>query len=141
VPKQNRPIVRDGRLQVQKRTDRSYLNSPSTAPSQLKTEADEPDETLVNPEDLPEESGAEPDAVADVIEDVVEAQPAAMPSAARLPASVRALQQQGVRKRREVDVDELARADTRYALHELRRICILAALIIISLIVAAFVLR
>jgi hypothetical protein len=42
-----------------------------------------------------------------------------MPSAARPPASVRALQQQGVRRRREVDVDELARADTRYALHEL----------------------
>jgi len=140
VPKQNRPIVRDGRLQVQKRTDRSYLR-PTAAPSQLKTEADEPDETLVNPEDLPEEAGAEPDAVAEVIQQVVQAKPAPMASAAALPASVRALQQQGVRKRREVDVEELARADARYALHELRRIAILAALVIGSLVVAAIALR
>jgi hypothetical protein len=127
---------------VQKRTDRSYLRPTSKpAPEQLQTEADEPDETLVNPADLPEEIGAEPDIVADTIEDVVEESPAAMASAARLPSGVRALQQQGVRRRREVDVDELARADTRYAMHELRRIAIITVVIVVALIVAAIVLR
>ena len=51
------------------------------------------------------------------------------------------MQQQGVRKRREVDVQSLAVRDTQYAMHELRRIAILAAMIVVTLIVLGFVLR
>ena len=60
---------------------------------------------------------------------------------ARLPQSVRAMQQQGVRKRRELDLDALARSDTQYAMHELRRIAILATAVIVTLIVLSIVLR
>ena len=60
---------------------------------------------------------------------------------ARLSGSARALQQQGVRKRREFDVNALAMRDSKYAIHELRRIFILATMVVITLIVLAFVLR
>ena len=63
------------------------------------------------------------------------------PSAAPRGGAARALQQQGVRKRREVDVNELARRDSSYAMHELRRIAILAVMVVVSLIVLAIVLR
>jgi hypothetical protein len=57
------------------------------------------------------------------------------------PAAARAIQQQGVRKRREIDVNAMAMRDTRYAMHELRRIAILATLVIVTLIVLGIVLR
>ena len=65
----------------------------------------------------------------------------ARPAPTRVPTSVRAMQQQGVRKRREFDVQSLAVRDTQYAIHELRRIAILAAMIVVTLIVLGFVLR
>jgi hypothetical protein len=58
-----------------------------------------------------------------------------------LPTNVRAIQQQGVRRRREVDLHALAVADTRYALHELRRIAILTTMVVVTLIVLGIVLR
>ena len=70
--------------------------------------------------------------------------PAAAPTrtpSSRLPTAVRAIQQQGVRKRRDVDLDALAVRDTNYAVHELRRIAILTVMVIISLVVLTFVLR
>ncbi|HXK34548.1 MAG TPA: hypothetical protein VNM91_11110, partial [Dehalococcoidia bacterium] len=71
------------------------------------------------------------------------AAPAAAAPARPVPAvgAARALQQQGVRKRRDVDVVELLRRDSAYALHELRRIAILAAILITTLIVLGVVLR
>jgi hypothetical protein len=59
----------------------------------------------------------------------------------RLPTAVRAIQQQGVRKRREFDVGALAVRDTQYAYHELRRIAILSTMVIITLVVLWIVLR
>lgn len=138
MPKQNRPVVRDGRLQpARKRTDRSYLGG---SPAKV---APPPDEVLSNPADVPEDAGAEPDMVADVVEDVAEAAPrgSAAASIAAMPAAQRVAQPQGQRRRREIDVDALARADARYALHELRRIALFAALVLITLIVLAFLLR
>jgi hypothetical protein len=130
LPKQNRPLVRDGRLQAgKKRTDRSYL-SPSTQAPPAESEASQ------------EPTAAEPDAVADIL--VAEAPAAAAATAAipgRLPSNVRALQHQGVRRRREVDLQALAVADTKYALHELRRIAILAAMVVVTLVVLGIVLR
>jgi len=121
LPKQNKPLVRDGRIQAKKRTDRSYLRSAAPTPATQKTA---------------EETLAEPDEVADVIDEAAASVPAA-----RLPQAVRAMQQQGVRKRRELDLQALARNDTTYALHELRRIAVLATLVFATLIVLAFVLR
>jgi hypothetical protein len=77
---------------------------------------------------------------------VAAAQPAAAiaPTRApstRLPTAVRAIQQQGVRKRREFDIEALAVRDTQYAIHELRRIAVLATMVIITLIVLWVVLR
>ena len=69
---------------------------------------------------------------------------AASPVAAsqgRLPGSVRALQQQGVRRRRELDVEALAVRDSQYAVHELRRILILATMVFVTLVVLGIVLR
>ena len=54
---------------------------------------------------------------------------------------MRAIQQQGVRKRRDVDLGALARRDTSYAYHELRRIGVLATMVIVTLVVLWFVLR
>ena len=121
MPKQNRPLVRDGRIQAKKRTDRNYLRTPAPAPAMPETSED----TL-----------GEPDEVADVINEAV----AAVPTS-RLPQAVRAMQQQGVRKRRELDLEALARNDTTYALHEVRRIAVLATMVIVTLIVLSFVLR
>ena len=160
MPKQNRPLVRDGRLQAKKkRTDRSYLRP---GPPERAAQTDEPSAP-------PEEVGAAP--VAPVVEanaaettapaepvtpparetarpaarTATQTRPAApstpRPAPARVPTSVRAMQQQGVRKRREFDVQSLAVRDTQYAIHELRRIAILAAMIVVTLIVLGFVLR
>ena len=65
----------------------------------------------------------------------------ARPAPSRVPTSVRAIQQQGVRKRREFDVQSLAVRDTQYAIHELRRIAILATMVVVTLIVLGIVLR
>ncbi len=168
MPKQNRPLVRDGRLQVKKkRTDRSYLrpgSSPETEQFDAPTDAD----LVEDPTALAvaEEAAATEPEIA-LLADGVVAMPnvpeteepprtsrnaramAAAPAASvtvpragvRLPNAVRALQQQGVRKRRDVDLAGLARRDTDYAMHELRRIAILASMVVITLIVLAFVLR
>lgn len=124
MPKQNRPLIRDGRIQVKKRTDRSYLR-PNAAPA------------AAAPTDADELDFAEPDAVAEILASAAPA--AAMPG--RLPASVRAIQQQGVRKRRDIDLNALAVSDTKYALHELRRIAVLATMVVVTLIVLGIVLR
>lgn len=122
MPKQNRPLVRDGRIQTKKRTDRSYLRT-SAAP--------QPSE-----EPVAEEPAGEPDEVAEVIAKATQSLP---PS--RLPAAARAMQQQGARRRREFDLEALAISDTRYAIHELRRIAILATMVVVTLVVLGFVLR
>jgi hypothetical protein len=132
LPKQNRPLVRDGRIQAKKkRTDRSYLR-PTAAPSAIKpVAADEAGEASIG----------EPDAVADALAVAGAPSPVASAAPSRLPTSVRAIQQQGVRKRRDIDVNALAVSDTKYALHELRRIAVLATMVIATLIVLGIVLR
>lgn len=142
MPKQNRPLVRDGRLQAKKkRTDRTYLRpAGATAPAPAPVEEEQA------PAEEPQDGAA---LLADTLAPESEPAPvtaaaAAMtptPASTRVPASVRAIQQQGVRKRRELDVHALAERDTRYALHELRRILILAALVVVALVVLAIVLR
>lgn len=157
MPKQNRPLVRDGRIQGRKkRTDRSYLR-PNGA-----TGVDAPADDAEVTEDQVEEAAEAPTTEASAPEPVVVEEPApvaestAIPpvqlngtsvatngtaAPARLSGSARALQQQGVRKRREFDVNALAMRDSKYAIHELRRIFILATMVVITLIVLAFVLR
>jgi hypothetical protein len=135
LPRQNRPLVRDGRLQAakKKRTDRSYL-AGATRPAE--------------PEPAAEDESLEPVDSTAVDEAPVEAMPEPEPAVAsaparaagRLPSSARALQRQGVR-RRELDVDALAERDSQYALHELRRILILTSMVIVTLIVLGIVLR
>jgi hypothetical protein len=150
LPKQNRPLVRDGRIQAKKkRTDRSYLR-PEAAPA----------ETVAEEELLEEEPQDASAVVRAAVSAAVEpsmpeptaafAPPSAAANAAvpfqrtpsgKLPTAVRAIQQQGVRKRREFDVQALAIRDTKYAIHELRRIAVLASMVVITLIVLALVLR
>lgn len=136
MPKQNRPVVREGRLQPgKKRTDRTYLR-PGAPP------ATTPAEPAPAEQSAADEPISEPDVVADIL--VEEAPAAAAATSAvpgRLPSNVRALQHQGVRRRREVDLHALAVADTKYALHELRRIAILAVIVVATLIVLGVVLR
>jgi hypothetical protein len=122
LPKQNRPLVRDGRIQTKKRTDRSYLRT-SAAPQP-------------SAEPVAEDPAGEPDEVAEVIAKATQSLP---PS--RLPLAARAMQQQGARRRREFDLEALAISDTRYAIHELRRIAILATMVVVTLVVLGFVLR
>jgi hypothetical protein len=139
VPKTNKPLVRDGRIQApKKRTDRSYLRPSSGATD------------IVPVEDLPEDEATEAE-----VQDLAASPTAAFapPAPARaaapvtsspvgkLPTTVRAIQQQGVRKRREFDLGALARRDTSYAFHELRRIAALATMVIVTLVVLWFVLR
>ena len=125
LPKQNRPLVRDGRIQTKRRTDRSYLR-PGT----------QPDSQPASPSEPVDDEVGEPDAVAETRPSAT----ASMPQS-RLPAAARAIQQQGMRKRREVDLEALAVADTKYAIHELRRIAILATMVVVTLIVLGIVLR
>ena len=160
MPKQNRPLVRDGRLQAKKkRTDRSYLRPgpPESAPQPDEAaapteEVEAAPETPVD-ETTPAETAAPAEQVRPSARETgrpaaraaTQTRPAApapaRPAPTRVPTSVRAMQQQGVRKRREFDVQSLAVRDTQYAIHELRRIAILAAMIVVTLIVLGFVLR
>jgi hypothetical protein len=146
VPKQNRPLVRGGRLQAKKkRTDRSYLRpaDASAEPEATTAEEDTRDASDVvraavqasepSMPTEPTEAFNAPTAVAAPVQQSV--------AGARLPTTVRALQQQGVRKRREFDIQALQRRDSEYAVHELRRIFVLAAMVVITLIVLTIVLR
>jgi hypothetical protein len=140
LPKQNRPLVRDGRLQARKkRTDRSYLRPAPAGEPQNEPETG-------NGEEEPTAS----DVVRAAARAAAEAAPAAQPDTSspaerqqpgKLPTAARALQQQGVRKRREFDIRALAIRDTNYAKHEIRRIATLAIMVIVTLIVLTFVLR
>ena len=137
MPRQNRPLVRDGRIQPKKkRTDRRYLGG-SAKPEEAGNA--ESLDTAAPDVDSPEAPDVAPEPVAAA--PASPPQPAVRSASNKLPTTVRALQQQGVRKRRELDVDALAERDTRYAIHELRRILILTTLVIATLIVLAFVLR
>lgn len=129
MPKQNRPLVRDGRIQApKKRTDRSYL-SPASAPEPVAEEIED------------ERAPVEPSVSAAPIA-AATAAPVAQPRQyQRASGAARAIQQQGVRKRRDVDVHALAERDTRYAMHELRRILIFATMVVVTLIVLGIVLR
>jgi len=157
LPKQNRPLVRDGRIQTRKkRTDRSYLR-PNSAPAGIaeETAAEEEDVAEQQPaEEAPLADATAPEAVAPrETAPVSTSSTAPAPvngatastngasTAARATGTVRALQQQGVRKRREFDVNALAIRDSKYALHEIRRIAILATMVVITLVVLSFVLR
>jgi hypothetical protein len=149
MPKPNRPLVRDGRLQTKKkRTDRSYLR-PDAAPADT-AELDE--ETAAEDGTESGISGSDavlaemPAAASAGLPPVAASQAAASVASTRtpstrLPTAVRAIQQQGVRKRREFDIQALAVRDTQYAIHELRRIAVLATMVIITLIVLWVVLR
>jgi len=141
VPNKNRPLVRDGRIQAQKkRTDRSYLR-PGAAPTTPEAYAEEArldaedavENELPAAEPMPEVAAVAPTATS------VASSSRRVPG--RAAGSVRAMQQQGVRHRRELNVSDLAVRDTRYAIHELRRIAVLAALVVITLIVLTIVLR
>jgi hypothetical protein len=143
VPKQNRPLVRDGRLQSskKKRTDRSYLRPASASPSEPVEEEQLVAAELAEAEEASEPSmPVEPTDVFRAEPQTMAEEPRAMPSV-RATGTVRALQQQGVRKRREVDIALLQRRDSDYALHELRRIFVLAAMVVITLVVLTIVLR
>ncbi len=155
MPKQNRPLVRDGRLQVKKkRTDRRYLRpDASTAEMAVAEEEVVEDEVAtgasVGGEALPGASMRDT-APIDPHRAFAPPQPAPPPAPAptaaagsttRLPTAVRAIQQQGVRRRREVDVHALAVRDTQYAFHELRRIAVLATMVIITLVLLWVFLR
>ena len=140
MPKTNRPLVRDGRIQAQKkRTDRSYLR-PSSGTTET-VPVDDPDVDEAVDAAVDELASASP-ATAPAPRTSATAAPAVRPaSGGKLPTSVRAIQHQGVRKRRDFDLGALARRDTSYAYHELRRISVLATMVIVSLVVLWFVLR
>jgi hypothetical protein len=122
LPKQNKPVVRDGRLQApKKRTDRSYLGTtaaPEIAPSEVPSPEQATD---------PVAAFEAPAAVVTPPTPQVAAAPVTAPAAqvASAPAA---------RRRREVDPDELLAQDSSYAIHELRRIGIIAAIILGTLI-------
>lgn len=139
MPKQNRPLVRDGRLQSRKRrTDRSYLRQAQEpeAPAEEEVREEEQPEAAAEPASEPAANGA---TAAEPEEATAPAATAVRPS--KLPTAVRALQQQGVRKRRDVNARAVMERDSRYAMHELRRIFILTAMVVATLIVLAIVLR
>ena len=150
MPKQNRPAIRDGRIQAKKkRTDRSYLRPAGAPPT--------PEQAAEPLEEADERDAAEVvRAAVEAAEPTMPADPtgvfsaAAAPSPAssgrpvatgKLPTTVRAIQQQGIRKRREVNIQALQRRDSDYAIHEFRRIAVLAVMVVITLVVLTFVLR
>jgi len=148
LPKQNRPLVRDGRIQgKKKRTDRSYLG-PAGVPAPSAPEPEAGEEASRAAADVVREAmGATAEPAMPAEPTAAFAPPPAVPvpsparSSGKLPTAVRAIQQQGVRKRRDVDVHALAVRDTKYALHELRRIAILATMVVVTLVVLGIVLR
>ena len=143
MPKQNRPLVRDGRIQAKKkRTDRSYLRAePEAVEAPVPAEEETPDASdVVRAAAMaaaaePMEAFTPPPAGSEA------AVPFKRTPSGKLPTTVRAIQQQGVRKRREFDVRALAVRDTKYAMHELRRIAILATMVVVTLVILTFVLR
>jgi hypothetical protein len=147
LPKQNRPVVRDGRLQAaKKRTDRSYLRpNGATAPGAPSPAA--PEAEPAAPPVVAEPAGIEEElAPVEAVAEPIAPAPAApaeprVAAQTRATGAARAIQQQGVRKRREFDVEALGVRDTRYAIHEMRRIIILTVLVVVTLIVLAVVLR
>lgn len=148
MPKPNRPLVRDGRLQApKKRTDRSYLRpGPSVADEELPEDVDaaqapEAADDVAMPESAAPEPASPQAAAAPIARPAVAARAATTVAPGKLPTAVRAIQQQGVRKRRDVDLHALAVRDTNYAIHEIRRIAILTVLVIISLTVLTIILR
>lgn len=146
LPKQNRPLVRDGRIQARKkRTDRSYLG-PAAAPPVHETEVAEEDDTRDAADVVRAAVDASEPTMSAASAQVFAAPapaptPPSQPASGKLPTTVRAIQQQGVRKRREFNVQALARRDSEYALHELRRIFILALMVVITLLVLTYFLR
>ena len=143
LPRQNRPLVRDGRLQAKKkRTDRSYLRpkpaQPAAEPATLEEEEPADATDVVR---AAARAAAEPEAEAAPAVEPDAPAPAPRQQTGKLPTAVRAMQQQGVRKRREFDIQALAIRDTNYAKHELRRIAILATMVVVTLVVLTFVLR
>ena len=172
MPKQNRPLVRDGRIQARKkRTDRSYLQPGGSATGiaeEAEVEDNLPEATA--PEDVgaveeaasASEAASTESAAGETVLAGGDAPEAATPvsnstaapgrvngatastngaAAGRLTGTARALQQQGIRKRREFDVEALAIRDSKYAMHEMRRIATLAVLVIITLVVLSLILR
>ena len=153
----NRAVVKDGRLQVKKkRTDRSYLQpQPDTAATTADIVKEELPEVVAEPlesaaaapVEAPVAATATPDPVGAFTPPATAAPAPPAPVAAAATVAVprvgaaRALQQQGVRKRRDVDVNELARRDSSYAMHELRRIGVLTVMVVVALIVLAILLR
>lgn len=122
LSKQNKPVVRDGRLQAPKRrTDRSYLG---TAPSSPVAEPDSP--TPVQTAD-PAVAFQSPVPTATAPSAPAAATAVAAPAPATAPAAA-------ARRRREVDPEELLAQDSTYAMHELRRVGVIAALILGTLI-------
>jgi hypothetical protein len=135
LPRQNRPVVRDGRLQTpKKRTDRSYLGTarPASAPE---------------PEAPAEESAAPHDPGAAFQPPASPASPAApvAPAAARQPSAVAPLATEHAatarRRRHEVDPEALLTQDSSYAMHELRRIGVLAVMVVATLIALGVFMR
>jgi len=149
LPRQNRPLVRDGRIQgKKKRTERSYLRpgtQPAAAEEQIAEEEPQDAAEVVRAAaaepapSMPEPAAAftPPPPGADPLAPV----PFQRTPSGKLPTAVRAIQQQGVRKRREFDIQALAIRDTKYAMHELRRIAVLATMVVVTLIVLGIVLR
>jgi len=142
LPRQDRPVVRGGRLQAKKkRTDRSYLQGGTPAAEPQITEEPAPEEAVA------EVAPAAPtDPIAAFAPPPAPTAPAPPRASAPAPATratgvVRALQQQGIRKRSDVDLQALGRRDTSYAMHELRRIGVLAVMVVTTLIVLGVVLR
>lgn len=131
MPRQNRPVVRDGRLQApKKRTDRSYLGNaaPPVAPAPSEAAADEP--APAHDPVAAFQPPAPPPAAA----------PAA-PSALPVSPSQAAEHAAARRRRREVDPEALLAQDSSYAMHELRRIAILAVMVVATLIALGVFMR
>jgi hypothetical protein len=140
LPKQNRPLVRDGRLQARKkRTDRSYLRPTPAGEPQNEPEPDDAEDEPAASDVVRAAARAAAEAPPTVQSNT--SAPADRQQPGKLPTAARALQQQGVRKRREFDIRALAIRDTNYAKHEIRRIATLAIMVIVTLIVLTFVLR
>lgn len=129
LPKQNKPVVRDGRLQApKKRTDRSYLGTTSSPPV---AEPELPTSVQTN---NPVAAFEAPPAMAAAPAVPARATHAVAPVSAAAPAVAS-------RRRREVDPDELLAQDSSYAIHELRRIGVIAALILGTLIALGVFMR